>query len=993
LLAGLLSTPIVAQNELSDLPPARLSAPFADPLVDFDASVTAQRVTSWTDGDAPMLRLENDAVFRVGAYGFRADGGVVRVEFEDTDAGRVKHLAAYLVNARPLAGVGAINAEGGRLLVTASTTGGLKVDSPGSFEAVNTPPSDGLILEAKQRLARHRGQVEGPGLIVPDTGGLPPEEMIRRQRRRAQIAEAQRQLIDAPPGEALAAVPLEGEARDDAGRPSSILPARGVLAYSMDAWSAQFGDDETTVSLTGDVRLVFEDHQQDRVVTLRAQQVVLFVANDDDGQPPTDAFGRGSIDAGNLRGVYLEDNAIVSDGQYTVRAPRMYYDLARNRATLLDAVFYTYDARRKIPLYVRAASVRQTSASDFTATDAKLTTSEFAVPHFSIGAGELTLRQYRTADGEVGQIFEARDSTLNLGQVPVFYWPYLSAYGRDTPLRSVNAGYSSRRGVDIETNWDLFALLGRPAPDDTSARLDLDYLGEHGPGVGVSGRYNRRDSLGSFRGYYLADDSGEDDVGGRVINQEDQQRGVALVRHRTYLPANYEVSLEGAYVSDPTFLEEFYPDDAASAKNYETSAYVKWAEGSQAVDALAVTDLSNFLEQLDALQSHGYSVDRYPEVTHRLIGGELLPGLTWFSQTTFSQLRLVGGDDAPEDRGFNDAQAQRFFGINADVSFEDRLDQLGLPDFSVRRLDTRQELSLPMRSGPIDVTPYVVGRVTAYDEDFAGFNGGNDDQVRLWGEAGLRLGTEFSRADGSVRSRLFDVDGLRHLVAPSATLFLNGATLDPDDLPVYDPTVESLAEGAGIRLGVTNTWQTRRGGPGRQRTVDWITWRTDLVLRSDDADVETLLPRFYDYRPELARGGDHLSTELRWLVTDTLGLAGELTHSLESDRVAQWRLGSTLDHTPRLTSFLAYEAIDPLDSQLLSYGFNYRLTTKYRLGFRQTLDFADDDSRQIELLVDRKLPRWTMRVKVGFDEIDDESRISISLIPDGRSDDVDLAFN
>jgi hypothetical protein len=287
----------------------------------------------------------------------------------------------------------------------------------------------------------------------------------------------------------------------------------------------------------------------------------------------------------------------------------------------------------------------------------------------------------------------------------------------------------------------------------------------------------------------------------------------------------------------------------------------------------------------------------------------------------------------------------------------------------------------------VDVTPYVVGRVTAYDDDFAEFNGGNDDRVRLWGEAGLRLGTELHRADADVRSSLLDLNGLRHIVAPSATFFLNGSTLNPEDLPVYDPGVEALAQGAGVRLGMTNTWQTRRGGERRQRTVDWVTLRTDLVLRSDDADVDQPLPRFYDYRPEYSVGGDHFYGELLWMVTDTLGVAGQVTHSFESDRVAQWRVGSTLDHTPRLSTFLSYEEIDPLDSQLLAYGFTYQLTTKYRVGFRQTLDFSEDDSRSIDLTIDRKLPRWTLRVRVGFDEIDNESRVGLTLIPDGRDAD------
>ena len=53
-----------------------------------------------------------------------------------------------------------------------------------------------------------------------------------------------------------------------------------------------------------------------------------------------------------------------------------------------------------------------------------------------------------------------------------------------------------------------------------------------------------------------------------------------------------------------------------------------------------------------------------------------------------------------------------------------------------------------------------------------------------------------------------------------------------------------------------NTLQTQRGGDDRWRSVDWIILDTNFVLRSDDADVTTILPRYFGYRPELIVGRD-----------------------------------------------------------------------------------------------------------------------------------------
>ena len=205
-----------------ELPPATLDAAFADPLVDFDAALTALRVTAWEEGGARMLLLEGDAVVRVGAYGFRGETAVVRLEFEPTDRGRVTHLAAYVEDARSIGGGGSIAAEGGRVLVTAATLGKLTLERPGAFESVDEPPEHPLIPAARERLAAHRAAAAGPGLIIPPgaaEGAMRDEVQLRRQRRRADIA-AERQRRDQ--------LQLDPEVRQ-ARRPSSDAPPTTCL--------------------------------------------------------------------------------------------------------------------------------------------------------------------------------------------------------------------------------------------------------------------------------------------------------------------------------------------------------------------------------------------------------------------------------------------------------------------------------------------------------------------------------------------------------------------------------------------------------------------------------------------------------------------------------------------------------------------------------------------------------------------------------------------
>ena len=204
---------------------------------------------------------------------------------------------------------------------------------------------------------------------------------------------------------------------------------------------------------------------------------------------------------------------------------------------------------------------------------------------------------------------------------------------------------------------------------------------------------------------------------------------------------------------------------------------------------------------------------------------------------------------------------------------------------------------------------------------------------------------------------------------------------------MYDQSVESLAEGGTVRFGLNNTWQTRRGGPGRWRREDWIELQTDLVLRSEDGPRDSPLPRYFGYRPGLSVGGSHFYTELLWAVSDSLGMTGEFTYDFEHDQLAQWRIGATLDHTPALRSFVWFDEIRPLDTRLVTYGIGYDLTTKYNVRIRHQFDVGGEANRTFALTLERRLPSWRLQVRTIFDEVDDEQTVGLVLVPEGLGGD------
>jgi hypothetical protein len=985
-----------------------VDSPLAEPVVQAEALLSGRSAQAWQQGSVRWLLLDEAVRFELGSYGFRGRRALVRIRTQRKPGRRIHHLALYIDEAEPLYGRGPVRAGGARLLVTASTVGRLSLETD-KFTRVDGPPRAAIVQAGLRRISDELAAANRTPIVSAPRAPLIDEAKLALKRRRRQaIAENQqtsevrfreqaKQAAEAAMQQKARDADREAPATQPATQPGpdgGVLPTRGSVQFSFDriVVQAQKQKGRTAVMLMGGVRLMYQDHQAGRDMVLKAERAVVFL-----GQNAPDQVAGQAIEAGAIRGVYLESNAVVTDNEFTVRAPRIFYDVAGDRAVLLEAVLYKYDQRRQIPLYMRADVLRQRSAQSFSATDATLTTSAFAKPHVAIRADRLTVEQPANDGGEAGggaggdqanggERFTAKGTTLEAGGVPVFYWPYLSGRPGEVPLEEASVDYDDDNGPGVRTRWDLLTLLGQPNPEQTDVSLDLDYRGDHGLATGVQADYGGRDRdlFGDFESYFLPNDHGTDELGGRDdIDQDGEMRGFVRGEHRQQLPRDWELSLEAAYVSDETFLEEFRKDQAREARPYETAAYLKKQQQETAFTLLGSTQLNDFTPQLTQLQTPGYSVEKVPELGYHRIGTALWDDqLSWFSETRLGRVRADFGDDTPANRGFNDAQAQRVFGFNSTRSFKNAGTGRGIPTDFVTRFDTRQELAVPLEAGFADVTPYVSGRVTAYDQDFSRFNG-NNDQVRVRGTVGARADARFHRSWGDVRSDLFALNGLRHVVQPSVDLSWAESSLASDQLPVYDFNVESLAEGGTARFGLNNTWQTRRGGPGRWRREDWLSLQTDVVLRSEDGPRDSPLPRYFSYRPEYSVGGSHFYTELLWAVSDSLGMSGELTYDFENDQIAQWRVGTELDHTPRLSSFVWFDDLRPLDSRLVTFGLRYDLTTKYNAWLRQQFEVSGESNRSFAFVLERRLPSWRLRLRADLDQVDDEQSFGLVLVPKG----------
>lgn len=666
------------------------------------------------------------------------------------------------------------------------------------------------------------------------------------------------------------------------------------------------------------------------------------------------ATGLGDVE---VESAYLEGDVQLSQGLNAIRASRLYYDFLQDRALILDAVVRTTLVERNIPLYIRASEIRQLSVNEFSANDAILTTSEFHTPHYHIGARRVDLINRTPPDADGGRAgiragsFRIKDATLNFSGHPIAYWPFIrgDVDTSETAIQSVRTGFSDDFGLELETKWHLFNLLGLETPKGFHATLALDYFSERGPAAGIDVDYERDRYLGILKSYVIAD-GGEDSLGReREDTSQHDVRGRFLFRHRQYLEDDWQISLELSYLSDKSFLEEFFETEFDTGKEQETLLYLKKQRDNWAFTAALQARILDFTTQ----------TERIPDFSLHLAGESLANGVTWFSENRAGIVRYRA----------------------ADQTFREFLrDGPTLSSGSTARADTRQEVGLPVDAGPWRFVPFVAGRGTVWDE--SPYDGG---LARGFGIAGVRGSMYFTRIYPGLRSSLFDVDGVRHIIKPNITAWTSESNHDKEDLFPYDETVEEIAATDGVTVGFRQRFQTKRGAGDNRRIVDVLTHDLELGV-FNDAESDEITNGFTSFsRPENSISHNYVNSSIIWRINDRTALLSESNYDLNDAQLDVLNVSVAVERTPRFSYLIGYRFIDEGESNLLGFDMNYRLTEKHTLAVRELFDLDRGRTLDFTIAVIRKFPRWYGALSFELDQAEDDFGVSVSLWPEGLS--------
>ncbi|MCU0916418.1 MAG: hypothetical protein MUC88_17915 [Planctomycetes bacterium] len=686
----------------------------------------------------------------------------------------------------------------------------------------------------------------------------------------------------------------------------------------------------------------------------------------------------------NVSEIYVGGDVVFRQGPRTISADELYYDLRQKRAVATNVVMRSFDPVRNIPIYLRAEQLRQVDENRYEADTVVVTTSEFWTPQLSLRAAHVRIND-ETAETELDETppapeavdaadsasdFEMRKVRLKYGNLTVFAWPVLRANRQrpDVPIRSVRVGYDSTYGSTVETRWYLNRLLGLREPPGTESTLALDYYGKRGPAGGVEITYERENYFGSLLGYVI-DDHGLDRLSRtrRDIEVPENLRGRLRLQHRHYLPYGWQLTAEASYLSDENFLEQFYPTEYNVGKEQETLLYLKRIQDNWGLAFLGKVRTIDFFDQVEEL----------PSAEYHLTGQSLFDDrFTFFSDNQVSQYRYRVRRENPA-RG---------------------------PEDLFLFTGTRNELDLPLAVGTTKVVPFVAGTF-GYD-DGAGFRAALDEErvtpenaVGI-GEAGLRMSLQpYWAVYPEVRSRLWDLNQFRHVLAPSLTAVGYAAS---DVVADQRHTLD---------LQLAQRWQTKRGPADDPRTVDWLQWNTDFVWVDADEPESARADRLlwnWPFVPLANRAGrmvppldrratdlfgprqDYVSTDASLQVSDTTMLMGGVYFGMQTSALEQADVGFSRTVWPDLSYYLGTRYLrtydigqGPRSARILTFSATYVLDARYSLVLSEQYDFVYQANITTDVTLVRKYHRLNLGLTFNISDALDDRRIFLSLWPEG----------
>ena len=452
--------------------------------------------------------------------------------------------------------------------------------------------------------------------------------------------------------------------------------------------------------------------------------------------------------------------------------------------------------------------------------------------HFSISAGEATFTPYKTEFyGTKSVVTAPSDHTIMLTNgivriygVPVLWLPVFYKPKDEEPgLFGSQYGRSGNWGHYINT-YRYFHFNDYPY---TRIKVMADFYTNRGFGYGTDTDIATKNSKTNFFAYAIYDH-------GRFRSDDYYDYNIKIPRYRynfrlsnvTHITPRLDFRGVFELNSDPYIVKDFFESRYNPDPRPATFAALEQQFDHLSAYLYVHPKINSFYTETEHLPSFGLEVPRQEIFdTNLYYQGDFKTGYLKMDWTEFDE----------------------------DIKNSDKL-----RNYDTWRLDTTHFLYYPLQLDWLTIVPRAGIKLTAYShtsdrkvtqaDHIAQYHAANleNDQpyrfntydnkggskLRVAGELGVEASTKIHRTWNDVKSTLFQIDGLRHVMRPYINYtYIPKPSVNRDKLFYFDD-IDRLTEQNFVRLGLENRLQTRDGNS--LRTLFYMENYWDIYMKKED---------------------------------------------------------------------------------------------------------------------------------------------------------------
>ncbi len=470
---------------------------------------------------------------------------------------------------------------------------------------------------------------------------------------------------------------------------------------------------------------------------------------------------------------------------------------------------------------------------------------------------------------------------------------------------------------------------------------------------------------------------------------------------------------QAEYFSDKNFYEQYYKNQFDILQNQETFAYLYGASNNLFASGLVQSNLKRRWET---------ETNSKPRLDAAVIGESLFGDrLTYSSRASAGNFQLRPATVSPlpnevTDRDIETGRIDWFQRIEAPLDAGPfRITPYGVLDLTGYSNDisgyNRNLTNRDVAGQPIGLVPFNP------DGTPSNLNTGGTARGRFYGGGGVESSIGFNRLYRDVGSDLFNLNGLYHKVLFRANYFaaysntpyyqlpqldrlnddatdqgyrntrpFQGGLISPPAgfalfaSPLYDPQqyairrtldskVDTLDSVEVLRLGIDQRLQTKRGFPGAQHTVDWMTLNVATSVFPDkDRDNYGQSAAFYEYN-------------FLWNVGDRTSVSSAGWYDPIANGVRYVNAAVNFTRPDGTNFYFSYRYADPIESRAVTAIVTYNINKKYAVNVLSTYDFGLNRALTNQVSLSRTGADVTLLFGVSYNALQNNFGLQFALVP------------